>query len=314
MTLKEKSGLIKNQCQKLGFDSCGIVPAEELREEKKFLEFWLSQGFHGEMKYMERNLDKRTNPALLVPGAKSIIIGLINYYPATKLKLKHYKISKYAWGQDYHFVVKKRLWSLLRFINENIGPAHGRAFSDSAPVLEQALAVRAGLGWIGKNSLLITKKGSYFFIGELIIDIELAYDVPFTKNFCGNCTACIQACPTQAIIQPRVVDARKCISYLTIEKRGEFDQPVDLHGWVFGCDICQDVCPWNKKAIATKIPEFTPKKELTELTDEKLEKLTKQEFNKIFKNTPVERTGYKGLMRNIKAQQFYPLYPGQQSN
>ena len=308
MTLVEKSNFIKNECKKLGFSDCGIVPAQELREEKKFFQWWLEQGFNGEMKYLERNLDKRTNPALLVPGAKSVIVVLANYFPKQRPKTKHYKISKYAITSDYHYVIKEKLRKLLKIINEKIQPTNGRAFTDSAPLLEQALAVRAGLGWIGKNSLLITKKGSYFFIGELLIDLELAYDVPFTKNFCGNCTACIDACPTNAIIEPKVVDARRCISYLTIEKRGEFEQPVELSGWIFGCDICQEACPWNKKAIVTQIPEFTPKKEILELSDKTLESLTKPEFKKIFKHTPVERTGYKGIIRNIKAQKFYPIY------
>lgn len=314
MTLADKSNLIKSECKKLGFSDCGIVPAQELKEEKKFLQWWLEQGFHGEMKYLERNLDKRTNPALLVPGAKSVVVALLNYYPKQKPRLEHYKISKYALFTDYHYVIKQKLRKLHQIIEQKIQPTSGRAFTDSAPLLEQALAVRAGLGWIGKNSLLLTKKGSYFFIGELVIDLELAYDIPFTKNFCGNCTSCIDACPTGAIIKPHTVDARRCISYLTIEKRGEFEQPVNLHGWIFGCDICQDACPWNKKAIASTTPEFEPKPEILSLTDKNLENLTKPEFKKIFKHTPVERTGYKGLIRNIKAQKFYPLYTEKSQN
>ncbi len=305
--LRRRTDLIKEKCRQLGFDDCGVVPAEELKSEEERFYKWLKAGFHGEMAYMERNIDKRLNPALLVPGAKSVIVALMNYYPAQKLDLKYYKISKYAWGQDYHGVIKRRLWQLLEFIDREIAPCSGRAFSDSAPLLEQALAVRAGLGWIGKNSLLITKKGSYFFLGELVVDMELAYDVPFTRNFCGTCSACIDACPVNAIVSPGTVDARKCISYLTIEKRGDFTEPVDLHGWVFGCDECQDSCPWNRKAVATTIPEFEPGRELAGLTDVQLESIDKSQFKKIFKGTPVERTRYEGLVRNIRAQRFYPV-------
>ncbi len=307
MTLSGKSEKIKQFCRQLGFDDCGIVKAAELSDQKRFLRQWLDNGFYGEMAYMTRNFDKRLNPALLVPGAKSVIVVLLNYFPVQNLKLRHYKISKYAYGQDYHLVIKKRLWQLLELINRQIEPARGRAFTDSAPLLEKALAVRAGLGWIGKNSLLLTRRGSFFFIGELVIDLELAYDTPYVKSHCGNCTACIDACPAGALVEPYVLDARKCISYLTIEKRGEFENPVKLDGWVFGCDVCQDVCPWNKKAIPTAIDEFSPKPDLAGLTDERLESLTKQEFKKVFKGTPVERAKYEGFMRNVKAQEFYPV-------
>ena len=256
------------------------------------------------MQYMARNMDKRLNPAQLVPGAQSIIVVLMDYLPAGGLNLKKYKISRYAWGQDYHYVIKKRLAKLLSLMQQEFGSVQGRAFTDSAPVLERFWAQQAGLGWIGKNSLLITKHGSYFFIGELIVDIELEYDSPFEKNFCGTCTRCIDACPTSAIIQPQVVDARRCISYLTIEYRGNFSGQTNLHGWVFGCDICQKVCPWNNRAKPTTIKEFQPSEHLQSLTDQRLENMTKPEFKKIFRHSPVERTGYKGLMRNVRQNQI----------
>ncbi len=299
MTLEEKSRQIKQWAKELGFSACGITAARPIDEEKENFRRWLQQNFHGEMKYMERNVDKRLNPQLLVPGARSIIVVLMNYFPQHRLNLKQYKISKYAWGKDYHFVIKKRLWQLLKLMQENFPPVNGRAFVDSAPVLERYWAVQAGLGWIGKNSLLITRQGSYFFIGELIVATELAYDRPFEKNYCGGCTRCIDACPTGAIVRPHIVDARRCLSYLTIEKRGEFSGPVDLHNWVFGCDVCQDVCPWNTKARFTNIEDFTPNDYLKSLTDVDIEKLSPQQFKKAFKNTPVERTKYQGFMRNV---------------
>ena len=303
MTLREKSRLIKQWAHDLGFAACGITRVREIEEEREHLLQWLENNYHGTMSYMERNMDKRLNPAQLVPGARSIIVVLMDYLPAGSLSLNRYKISRYAWGKDYHYVIKQRLYQLLELMRGQWGQVHGRAFTDSAPVLERYWAQQAGLGWIGKNSLLLTKKGSYFFIGELIVDMELEYDQPWEMNFCGTCTRCLDACPTDAIVQPKVVDARRCLSYLTIEYRGDFSQETKLHGWVFGCDICQQVCPWNRHARPTQIKEFTPKPELLNLTDEQLEKLTKPEFKQIFRHTPVERTGYKGLMRNIKQNQ-----------
>ncbi len=300
MTLAEKSQKIKSWAKELGFAACGITRVREAREQRDHLLQWLEKNYNGRMQYMERNVDKRLNPAQLVPGARSIIVVLMDYLPAGQLNLKRYKISRYAWGKDYHYVIKQRLGQLLERMERGFGPVQGRAFTDSAPVLERFWAQQAGLGWIGKNSLLITRQGSYFFIGELIVDIELDYDQPFEKNFCGTCTRCLDACPTHAIVQPQVVDARKCISYLTIEYRGDFDQDTQLHGWVFGCDICQQVCPWNTKAPFTQHEEFYPSPQLKALTDSRLETLTRPEFKNIFRHTPVERTGYKGLMRNIR--------------
>ena len=300
MTPREKSEKIKQWAKELGFSACGITRVREATEEKEHLHKWLEQNYHGTMQYMERNVDKRLNPAQLVPGARSIIVVLMDYLPAEQLSLRKYKISRYAWGKDYHFVIKQRLGQLLELMQHEFGQAQGRAFTDSAPVLERYWAQQAGLGWIGKNSLLITKRGSYFFIGELIVDTELDYDQPWEKNFCGTCTKCIDACPTGAIVRPTVVDARKCISYQTIEYHGDFTQDINLHGWVFGCDICQQVCPWNRHAQETQISEFQPSEALKLLKDEQLEKITKPEFKHVFRHTPVERTGYKGLVRNVQ--------------
>ncbi len=301
MSNQEKKRKIKQKCLEL-FDACGFVKAEFLKEEAKRLEKWLEEGMHDEMSYMERNKEKRLNPAKLVENAKSVIVVLLNYYPEKKQDPSgKYLISKYAYGIDYHFVVKKRLRELFDFINKEIEPIEGRIFVDSAPVLEKALAQRAGLGWIGKNSLLITKKGSYFFIGEIISTLEIEdYDKP-VKAYCGDCTRCIDACPTQAIVQPYVVDSRLCISNLTIEKKPPI--PEKFKGkykqWIFGCDICQDVCPWNNKAIATEMLEFQPKKEILDFTPEQWENLTKSQFKHIFKNSAVSRRKYEGLMHNI---------------
>ncbi len=303
MTLAEKSGKIKQWAKELGFAACGITRVREAQEQREHLLQWLENNYHGTMAYMARNVDKRLNPAQLVPGARSIIVVLMDYLPANDLNLQKYKISRYAWGMDYHFVIKKRLRQLLGRMQQQWGQVQGRAFTDSAPVLERFWAQQAGLGWIGKNSLLLTKKGSYFFIGELIVDIELEYDRPWEKNFCGTCTRCMDACPTGAIVQPQVVDARRCLSYLTIEYRGDFTDQTQLHGWVFGCDICQQVCPWNRHAQPTQIEELRPRPDLLNLTDEQLENLTKQEFKQIFRRTPVERTGFKGLVRNVRQNQ-----------
>ncbi len=310
MTKSEKSSQIKQWARELGFSACGITRVREASEQRDHLIRWLENNYNGRMEYMARNVDKRLNPAQLVPGARSIIVVLMDYLPAGRLSLRQYKISRYAWGTDYHYVIKKRLRQLLERMQHQWGQVQARAFTDSAPVLERYWAQQAGLGWIGKNSLLLTKQGSYFFIGELIVDIELEYDQPWEKNFCGTCTRCLDACPTHAIVQPRVVDARKCISYLTIEYRGDFSAETQLHGWVFGCDICQQVCPWNRHARPTAVEEFAPRPDLLSLTDKKLESLTKPEFNKIFRHTPVERTGYKGLMRNVRQNQRHSSMAG----
>jgi epoxyqueuosine reductase len=293
--------LIKAEAKRLGFLSCGISRAGFLEEEAPRLEKWLNDNRHGQMQYMENYFDKRLDPTLLVPGAKSVISLLLNYYPEQKQKKDTYKISKYAYGQDYHFVIKEKLKELLYSINENIGEVEGRAFVDSAPVLDKAWAAKSGLGWIGKNSNLLSKQvGSFFFIAELIVDIELEYDHAVTDH-CGTCTACIDACPTQAIIEPYVVDGSKCISYFTIELKENL--PEEMKGkfddWAFGCDVCQDVCPWNRFSKPHNEPLFNPHPDLLLLTKNDWEEITEDTFRTVFKNSAVKRTKYEGLKRNI---------------
>ncbi len=302
MEPKKKSEIIKKQAINLGFDDVGITNADFLKNEKNNLEKWLKKGYNAGMKYMENNFNKRLDQRLLVDEAKSIIVVLKNYYPKKKQNKDNYLISKYAYGKDYHKVLKNDLYKLFNFINEKISPAKGRVFVDSAPVLEKKLAKKAGLGWIGKNSLLLTKKGSYFFIGEIISNLELFYDKPYTKNFCGNCNKCINACPNNAITEPFVIDANKCISYQTIERKNEFEQNFNLNfnNYIFGCDICQDVCPWNKNSKPTNDKRFEPKSLLFDLKKDDWENLSKQTFNNIFGKSAVKRTKYKGLFRNIE--------------
>lgn len=286
----------------LGFLSCGISRADFLEQEAPRLENWLNKNYHGQMTYMENHFDKRLDPRLLVDGAKSVISLLLNYYPSEQQNQESYKISKYAYGEDYHFVIKDKLKSLLQLIQEEIGEVNGRVFVDSAPVLDKAWAAKSGLGWVGKNSNLITQKvGSFYFIAELIIDLELEYDTP-TTDHCGTCTACIDACPTQAIIQPYVVDGSKCISYFTIELKDNLPQEMKGHfeDWVFGCDVCQDVCPWNRFAKPHHEPLFQPKPELLNFSKRDWQELTKETFNKVFKNSAVKRTKFEGLLRNIE--------------
>ena len=301
MNKQELSAFIKSHADRLGFLSCGISKVTFLEEEAKHLENWLDKNYNGKMAYMANHFDKRLNPALLVDDAKSVISVLVNYYPEEDLfKDKEIKLSKYAYGNDYHQVIRKCLNELIEIIKEEVGEVNARCFTDSAPVLDKAWAERSGLGWIGKNANLIsTKKGSFFFIGEIIIDLELEYDLP-ALDHCGSCTKCLDACPTEAIVQPQLVDGSKCISYLTIELKDEIipekfkDQ---TEGWMFGCDICQDVCPWNRFSIAHNNPAFTPHPELGE-TD--WNELTKETFNTLFKNSAVKRTKFEGLKRNIK--------------
>ncbi len=282
--------------------SCGISKAGFLEEEAPRLEKWLNENRHGQMQYMENHFDKRLDPTLLVDGAKSVISLLLNYYPEDRQISETYKISKYAYGQDYHSVIKNKLKELLQSINDNIGEVGGRAFVDSAPVLDKAWAAKSGLGWIGKNSNLLSKKtGSFFFIAELIVDIELEYDHA-TTDHCGSCTACLDACPTQAIIAPYVVDGSKCISYFTIELKENI--PHEMKGsfddWAFGCDVCQDVCPWNRFSKPHREPLFNPHPDLLTLTKKDWEEITEDTFRKVFKNSAVKRTKYSGLMRNIE--------------
>ncbi|WP_223551439.1 tRNA epoxyqueuosine(34) reductase QueG [Aestuariivivens sp. NBU2969] len=293
--------LIKTEAKRLGFLSCGISKAEFLEDEAPRLENWLNKGMHGEMRYMENHFDKRLDPTKLVESSKSVISLLLNYYPQEKQCQNTFKVSKYAYGTDYHFVIKDKLKSLLQFIQLEIGQVNGRAFVDSAPVLDKAWAARSGLGWIGKHSNLITQQvGSFYFIAELIIDLELEYDTP-TTDHCGTCTACIDSCPTEAIIQPYVVDGNKCISYLTIELKDniptEFKGKMD--GWMFGCDVCQDVCPWNRFSKPHDEPLFNPYPELLSMTKKEWEEITEETFREVFKKSAVKRTKFSGLKRNI---------------
>ena len=282
---------------------CGIAKAAFLEQEAPRLEEWLKKGMHGEMNYMENHFDKRLDPRLLVDGAKSVISLGLNYYTdRQQADIACPKISKYAHGIDYHLVIKEKLKQLLQIINEKIGGVHGRAFVDSAPVLDKAWAKKAGLGWIGKNTNLLNKKsGSFFFLAELIVDLELEYDIAPTEDHCGTCTNCIDACPTEAIVAPYVVDGSRCISYLTIELKNEI--PLEFKGkmdnWMFGCDICQDVCPWNKFSVLYQEPAFTPHPDLLNLNRKDWEDITDDVFTKVFKNSAVQRTKFNGLKRNI---------------
>ncbi|AXG69494.1 epoxyqueuosine reductase [Kordia sp. SMS9] len=304
MNSKQKhTELIKAEAKRLGFLSCGISKAEFLEEEAPRLEAWLNKNMHGEMQYMENHFDKRLDPTKLVDDSKSVVSLLLNYYPSeTQKDAEAPKISKYAYGRDYHFVIKDKLKSLLHFIQEEIGDVHGRAFVDSAPVLDKAWAAKSGLGWIGKHSNLLTQQvGSFYFIAELIIDLELDYDSPVTDH-CGSCTACIDACPTQAIVDPYVVDGSKCISYFTIELKNEIPTHVQgqFDNWMFGCDICQDVCPWNRFSKPHNEPLFNPYPELLSMSKKEWEEITQEVFSELFKKSAVKRTKYTGLVRNIQ--------------
>ena len=295
------TAFIKSEAKRLGFLSCGISKSGFLEEEAPRLEQWLNKNQHGQMTYMENHFDKRLNPNLLVDDAKSVVSLLLNYYPSESQIDGTYKISKYAYGQDYHFVIKEKLKELLHSIQENIGEVSGRAFVDSAPVLDKAWAAKSGLGWMGKNNNLITKSvGSFYFIAELIIDLELDYDNA-TTDHCGTCTACIDACPTEAIVAPYVVDGSKCISYFTIELKENIPQEMKgkFNDWAFGCDVCQDVCPWNKFSKAHNEPLFNPHPDLLSMTKKDWEEITKDTFEAVFRNSAVKRTKWEGLKRNI---------------
>ena len=293
---------IKEQALALGFLSCGISKAGFLEDEAPRLEQWLNNKQHGKMGYMENHFDKRLDPTLLVPGAKSVISLTLNYYsPEKQIDPKAPKIAQYAYGTDYHIVIKEKLKRLLELINDQIGAVDGRVFVDSAPVMDKAWAAKSGLGWIGKNSNLISKQaGSFFFIAELILDLELETDHVATDH-CGNCTACIDACPTEAITNPYQVDGSKCISYFTIELKdalpNEFKGKMD--DWMFGCDVCQDVCPWNKFSKPNEEPLFNPHPELLKMTSNDWKELTLETFKEVFKDSAVKRTKFEGLSRNI---------------
>ncbi len=301
MNKAKYSLMIKQEALRLGFMSCGISKADFLEVEAPRLEKWLNQNMHGQMQYMENHFDKRLDPRLLVEGAKSVVSLTLNYYPQEQQQEDTFKISKYAYGEDYHFVIKDKLKDLLAFIQDNIGEVDGRVFVDSAPVLDKAWAAKSGLGWIGKNNNLISRQsGSFFFIAELILDLELDAD-GITTDHCGTCTKCIDACPTNAIEQPYIVNGSKCISYLTIELKDaipdEFQGKLD--DWMFGCDVCQDVCPWNRFAKPHSEPRFSPKEELINYNKQEWKELTHELFNGIYKKSAVKRTKYEGLMRNI---------------
>jgi epoxyqueuosine reductase len=295
---------IKAQAKKRGFSACGIAHADKLEDEEARLENWLKEGMHGEMKYMERNHEKRLDPRMLLEGAKSVITLLYNYFPATTLPSKNnLHISKYAYGKDYHVVIKEKLHQLIADIREKAGEFNARAFTDSAPVLERAWASRSGLGWIGKNTCLIhPKHGSFFFLAEIITELELESDATRINDLCGGCTRCIDSCPTGAIMAPRVLDSRKCISYLTIEYRGDLAHEFQesFGNMIFGCDICQDVCPWNRFSASHSERQFDPSEKLKSMTREKWHELTGEDFEDIFKDSAVQRTRYKGLKRNIQ--------------
>jgi len=303
MNKEQHAQMIKAEALRLGFLFCGIAEATFLENEAPQLDTWLRNKYNGKMSYMENYFDKRLDPRLLVDNAKSVISVALNYFTNDKpLDTTAPKISTYAYGTDYHFVIKEKLSLLLQYINEHIGEVDGRAFVDSAPVLDKVWAQKAGMGWQGKHTNLINKNaGSFFFIGELIIDLPLAYDMAFETDHCGTCTKCIDACPTEAIIAPYVVDASKCISYLTIELKDNIPNSFKgkMDNWMFGCDVCQDVCPWNRFAVPHKVEEFLPHPDLLQMTKNDWQEITDDVFSKLFKSSAVKRTKFIGLKRNI---------------
>lgn len=302
--IHKHTGIVKTIAVGLGFDYCGIAKAQLLNDDARRLEKWLSKCMHGSMQYMENHFDLRIDPSKLVPGARSVITLLLNYFPSQQQPPQAPKISKYAYGNDYHEVIRSKLKIFLKLIKEQVGEVNGRGFVDSAPVLERSWAQKAGIGWIGKNGNLINKKsGSFFFIATLITDMELDYDDEFVKDYCGICTRCIESCPTEAILPDRVIDGSKCISYFTIElkdalipgeMKGKFDN------WMFGCDVCQDVCPWNRFSKSTAEGSFNPYPEILNFTKNDWEELTEESFKTIFKDSPIKRTKFDGIKRNLK--------------
>ncbi len=304
MNKEKHTQLVKHYTRQLGFDYCGIAKAAKLDSDARRLESWLNKSYNGTMKYMENHFDLRIDPSKLVPGAKSVITLLLNYFPSAPQNTDAPKISKYAFGNDYHEVIRNKLRLLLQFLKENIGEVNGRGFVDSAPVLERAWAQKSGLGWIGKNGNLINKQaGSFFFIATLIVDLELEYDNPVAKDYCGSCTKCITECPTEAILPDKVIDGSKCISYFTIElkdalipetMKGKFDN------WMFGCDVCQDVCPWNRFSKPNNEINFSPLPEVLNFTKNDWEELTEESFKIIFSKSPLRRSKYEGVKRNLK--------------
>lgn len=298
------TAFIKQTSKELGFNFCGIAKATRLDDDARRLEDWLSKGMQGTMEYMENHFELRIDPAKLVPGAKSVITLMLNYYPSVKQKEDAAKVSKYAYGRDYHEVIREKLNILIQLIKENIGDINGRGFVDSAPVLERTWAQQSGLGWVGKNGNLINKQsGSFFFIATLICDLELEYDAPFAKDYCGTCTRCIDECPTDAILPDKIIDGSKCISYFTIElkdalidenMKGKFDN------WMFGCDTCQDVCPWNRFSKPTTETNFTPIPEILNLSTKEWNEMSEETFKQIFKHSALKRTKFAGIKRNLK--------------
>ena len=295
---------IREYAQQLGFDHCGIARARKLDDDARRLEAWLGKGMHGSMQYMENHFEMRVDPTRLVPGAKSVITLLLNYFPEKMQQPGSYRIAKYAYGNDYHDVIRTKLKEFLRLINHHIGEVHGRGFVDSAPVLERSWAQQSGAGWIGKSGNLINKKGgTYFFIATLITDLELEYDDPFAKDFCGSCTKCIDACPTDAILEDKVVDGSKCISYFTIELK-DMLIPESMQGkfgdWMFGCDVCQEVCPWNRFAKPTREEGFRALPGVLDLSSKEWDDMTEESFKKIFRNSAIKRSKFAGIKRNIR--------------
>jgi len=296
--------LVRQTAERLGFSFCGIARAEKLEEDARRLESWLKAGMHGRMHYMENYFDQRVDPARLVPGARSVITLLLNYYPSGQQTAGAPRISKYAWGKDYHLVIREKLNELLSTLRDSAGEINGRGFVDSAPVLERSWALRSGLGWVGKNGNLINKQqGSFFFIATVITDLELDYDDPFARDYCGTCTRCIDACPTSAILPGKVIDGSKCISYFTIELK-EALLPQEMKGrfenWAFGCDTCQDVCPWNRFSLHTSEPSFTPIPEILQADSASWEAMSEEKFRQIFRDSPLKRTKWSGIQRNLR--------------
>lgn len=294
---------MKKKAEELGFDACGIASTMLPNNHAFHFKNWIKSNYHGQMDYMEKNIVKRIDPSKLVEQAKSVIVVLLSYHKNIDYPGK-LNVSKYAHGIDYHYIIKEKLNELLLFIQQKDDRISGKCFVDSAPVLERAYAHQAGLGWFGKNSMLLNKSlGSFFFIGEIILDAELEYDNPLTKEYCGDCSLCIDSCPTGAIITPKVVDARKCISYLTIEKRGEFSllEATMLNNWIFGCDVCQNVCPWNKKAKHTNEERFFQYSNQIGQTKTEWLSLSGNQFKKKYKSSPLQRAGLKQILRNVLA-------------
>lgn len=302
--IEQHTAIVKKVTRELGFDYCGIAQAKRLEEDERKLTNWLQKGLHGNMHYMENYFDLRVDPTRLVPGAKSVITLLLNYYPSEKQEDTAPRISKYAYGKDYHLVIKEKLYAFLAELKASIGAIEGRGFVDSAPVLERAWAREAGLGWIGKNGNLIHKNaGSFYFIATLITDLKLQADNPFTKDFCGTCNRCVEACPTGAILPEKVIDGSRCISYYTIELKSHIKPTLEkgqLDGWLFGCDTCQDVCPWNRFSKPHTNKNFNAIPEILQLNTSQWEEMTEETFKQVFGNSPLQRTRFKGIKRNLQ--------------